>query len=106
MNMKVIAFAAAALSVAALPSAAEAGCRNCGVAAGVVGGLALGAIIGSSIANSGPRYVEEPAPVYVAPPPRRRVYVEEYAEGPVCYIERRRFWDGYAWRHRRVEVCD
>ena len=101
MNLKVIALvAAAALSAAALPGTAEARCRGCAVGAGVVGGLALGAIIGSSIANSQPRYVE-PAPAY-APP--QRVYVEE--EGPVCHLERQRFWDGYAWRHRRVEVCD
>lgn len=104
MNFKVIALVAAALSAAALPSTAEARCQGCEVGAGVVGGLALGAIIGSSIANSQPRYVE-PAPVYVAPP-RRRAYVEEYVEGPVCHVERQRFWDGYGWRHRRVEVCD
>lgn len=104
MNLKVIALVAVGLSAAALPSTADAGCRGCAVGAGVVGGLALGAIIGSSIANSQPRY--EPAPVYVAPPPRRRVYVEEYAEGPVCRIERERFWDGYGWRKRRIEVCD
>lgn len=105
MNLKVIALvAAAALSAAALPGTAEARCRGCAVGAGVVGGLALGAIIGSSIANSQPRYVEEP--VYVAPPPPRRAYVEEYVDGPVCHMERQRFWDGYAWRHRRVEVCD
>ncbi len=101
MNLKVIALVAAALSAAALPTTADARCRGCAVGAGVVGGLALGAIIGSSIANSQPRYVEEPAPVYVAPP--RRVYVEE---GPVCHLERQRFWDGYGWRSRRVEVCD
>ena len=106
MNLKVIALAAVALSAAALPGTAEARCRGCATGAAVVGGLALGAIIGSSIANSQPRYVvEEPAPVYVAPPPRR-AYVEEYVEGPVCHIERQRFWDGYGWRHRRVEVCD
>ena len=52
MNVKVLALAAAVLSVAALPSTADARCRGCGVAAGVVGGLALGAIIGSSIAKS------------------------------------------------------
>jgi hypothetical protein len=100
MNLKVIALAAVALSAAVLPGTAEARCRGCAVGAGVVGGLALGAIIGSSIANSQPRYVEPaygPPPVYYAP---------EYVEGPVCHIERQRFWDGYGWRHRRVEVCD
>ncbi len=103
MNLKVIALAAVALSASALPGTAEARCSGCAVGAGVVGGLALGAIIGSSIANSQPRYYE-PAPVYVEPP--RAYYAPEYVEGPVCHVERQRFWDGYGWRHRRVEVCD
>jgi hypothetical protein len=102
MNLKIIALVAVGLSAAALPSTAEARCRGCAVGAGVVGGLALGAIIGSSIANSQPRYVE-PAPVYGGPP---AYYAPEYVEGPVCHVERQRFWDGYGWRHRRVDVCD
>jgi hypothetical protein len=101
MKHTLIALAAAGLVAAALPSSAQARCDGCGVAAGVVGGLAAGAIIGGAIANSQPRYYE-PAPVYVAPPPPR-VY---YEDGPVCHTERQRFWDGYGWRHRRVEVCD
>ena len=88
MNLKVIVLAAAAaLSAATLPGTARAGCRGCGTGAAVVGGLALGANV-------------------AAPPPPRRAYVEEYVEGPVCHVERQRFWDGYGWRHRRVEVCD
>lgn len=100
MKHTLIALAAAGIVASALPSSAQARCDGCGVAAGVIGGLAAGAIIGGAIANSPPRYYE-PAPVYVAPPPR--VY---YDEGPVCHVERQRFWDGYGWRHRRVEVCD
>ena len=69
MKHTIIALAAAATLAAALPSSAQAHCRGCGVAAGVVGGLAAGAIIGSAIANSGPTYYVEPAPVYAPPPP-------------------------------------
>ena len=64
MRQTFIALAAAVTLAAALPSSAQAHCRGCGVAAGVVGGLAAGAIIGSAIANSGP--------VYAGPPPRPR----------------------------------
>jgi hypothetical protein len=62
------------------------------IAAGVAGGLIGGALIGGAIAAS------RPAPVYVAPAP---VYVEE----PACRLVRERFWDGYGWRVRRVQVC-
>jgi hypothetical protein len=94
--------AAAALLAAAMTTSADARCRGCAVGAGVIGGLAAGAIIGSAIANSGPVYYE-PAP---PPPPRyyrRPAYV---IEEPACYIERHRYWDGYRYRTRRVEVCD
>lgn len=37
------------------PTAADARCRGCGVAAGVIGGLAAGAIMGAAIANAQPR---------------------------------------------------
>ena len=63
-----------------------------GVAAGVAAGLIGGAIIGGAIASSRPAYG---APVYV-----------EEAPYPACHMVRERFWDGYAWRFRRVEVCN
>ena len=96
MKNMIIALAAAGTLAAALPHPAQANCNGCGVAAGVVGGLAAGAIVGSAIANSRPVYVE-PAPVYVAPPPY---------EGPICHIERQQVWDGYGYRTRRIQVCD
>ena len=40
-----------------------------------------------------------PPPVYYAPEP---VYVEE----PACRVVRERYWDGYDWMFRRVQVCD
>lgn len=101
MKHTLFALAAAGLVAVTLPTTADARNRGGAVAAGVIGGVALGAILGGALA--GPRYYE-PAPVYVAPPPRRRIYVEEY--GPACHVERERFWDGYGWRSRRVEICD
>jgi hypothetical protein len=90
MKKTFAAFVAAATiagSLAATPASAQRG-----VAAGVVGGLIGGAIIGGAIASS--------RPAYAAPAP---VYVEEY---PACRVVRERFWDGYGWRFRRVEVCN
>jgi len=101
MKQTIFALGAAALLAASLPAPAQAHCHGCGVAAGVVGGLAAGAIIGSALAG--------PRPVYVAPPPPPppTYYYEEDGGGPVCHVEHRRVWvEGYGWRHRRIEVCD
>ena len=76
--------------VTMMPTARADGGR---VAAGVAAGLIGGAIIGGAIASSRPAYAA-PAPVYVE---------EEY---PACRMVRERFWDGYGWRVRRVQVCD
>jgi len=97
-------FAAAALlagaMTASMSTSADARCRGCAVGAGVIGGLAAGAIIGSAIANSGPTYYEP------APPPPRYYGGPAYFAEPVCHIERHRYWDGYGYRVRRVRVCD
>jgi hypothetical protein len=77
----------------ALPVSARA--ENGQIAAGVVGGLIGGALLGGALASRPP----PPPPVYYAPAP---VYVEE----PVCRLVRERFWDGYGWQVRRVQVCD
>jgi hypothetical protein len=87
------------LAPALAPTPAQA--RDGGaIAAGVLGGLAAGAIIGSAAANARPA----PPPVYYAPPPPPPHVVEED-----CYYERGRVWDPYAgvWRRgpRRM-VCD
>jgi len=107
MNKPILALATAAVLAVALPAPAQARCHGCGVAAGVVGGLAVGALLGSALA--GPRYAEPVYEVAPPPPPPRRVYVERryYYEEPICHIERHKVWvRGYGWRHRRVEVCE
>ncbi len=48
------AAAAVALAATAVPTTADARCFGCGVGAGIIGGIAAGAIIGGAIANSGP----------------------------------------------------
>jgi hypothetical protein len=78
------------------PQIAVAGDGN--VAAGIIGGLAVGTLFGAAIAS--PRYYGPP-PVYVAPAP---VYVE-----PTCYWSRGApVWDGYRgiWYRPRIQVCD
>jgi hypothetical protein len=85
MKKAVLAIAAAATLAAGTltaPGTAEARCRGCGVAAGVIGGLAAGALIGSAIANAHPRGGYVVYEDYDAPPPRG------------CY-------DGY-WARRRL----
>jgi hypothetical protein len=80
------------LCLTCTPRAAVAGSGE--VAAGVVGGLAVGTLFGAAIAR--------PAPVYVAPAP---VYVVE----PTCYWTRGApVWDGYRgiWYRPRIQVCD
>jgi hypothetical protein len=90
MKKTISAFLAVATLAGALASTPASAQR--GVAAGVAAGLIGGAIVGGAIASS--------RPVYGAPAP---VYVEE---APACRMVRERFWDGYGWRFRRVEVCN
>jgi len=107
MKNTFIALAAAGTLAAALPSPAQAHCAGCGVAAGVVGGLAAGAIIGGAIASTRPPVYYEPAPVYVAPPPPPAYAEPPDVTGSICHLERRQVWiEGYGYRLRRVEVCD
>ena len=57
MHKSLIAlYAAAGIAIAAMmaPAPANADCVGCAVGAGILGGVAAGAIIGSAIANSPP----------------------------------------------------
>jgi hypothetical protein len=91
MKKTLVAFAAVAMiaagSLAPAPASAQ---RYLGAA--VAGGLIGGAIVGGAIASSRPAYG---GPVYV-----------EDAPPPPCRWVRQRFWDGYGWRFRRIEVCN
>lgn len=80
-----------AMAVSSTPTPVQA--RGGALAAGIIGGLAVGTILGAAAA---PRYYGPP-PVYVEGPP------------PRCYWARgQAVWDPYAgvWRHPRVRVCD
>ena len=89
--MVAVATIAGAL-VTAMPAAqAQYHHHHGGGGAGLAAGLIGGAIIGGAIAASRPAYAV-PAPVYV----------DDYQ---ACRLVRERFWDGYGWRYRRVEVC-
>jgi hypothetical protein len=83
-----------ALSLVAAPIQARA--EGGQIAAGIIGGLAAGAIIGSMVRPPPPVYYA-PAPVYVAPPP------------PTCYFAPGApVWDGYRgiWVRPQVQVCN
>jgi hypothetical protein len=93
--LKVISLSAvAALALAVTVTSQPAFARDGGaIAAGVIGGLAVGAIIGSQ-ANGG----------YYGPGSYEQGYqpVDGY-----CHIERQQFEDRYGnLRTRRVRVCD
>jgi len=85
------ALAAAAtlgLGAIAAPQPAEAHGSGGALAAGIIGGLAVGAIIGSAAAH-GPYYGYGPTPAYYGG----------------CYWTQQRVWDGWGWRVRPVRVC-
>jgi hypothetical protein len=96
----IVLVTAATMGAAILPAPAQAGGGGA-VAAGVIGGLAVGSILGAAAAQPRyygppPVYVDEPAPVYGAPP-------------PACYWTRGApVWDGYrgVYVRPRVQVCD
>jgi hypothetical protein len=94
MKKTICALFAVATVAGSLVSVAPARADGGRIAAGVAGGLIGGALLGGAIAAS------RPAPVYgYGPGP---VYVDE----PACRLVRQRYWDGYDWRMRRIQVCD
>src|SRR5260370_3434914 len=91
-----------ALALMGVPLQAHA--ENGQVAAGILGGLAAGALIGSAVrpAPPPPAYYY-PAPAYAPPPP---AYV---VPTPSCYFTPGApVWDSFrgAWVRPRVQVCD
>jgi hypothetical protein len=94
-SMTLAAVAALTLAVTMSSQPAHAGGNGGAVAAGVVGGLAVGAIVGSQ-ANRG---------YYGGPGYYESGYQPVYGGG--CHIERQQVEDGYGRIHiRRVRVCD
>ena len=88
-----------ALINATVPAAAGDGAA---LAAGALGGLALGTVIGSAAA--GPYYPGKPVGVVRPPPP---VYVETYDESPACFTKRRRYVDEFGdVTVRRIRACE
>ncbi len=115
MRKSLIGLAAATavgLATLAGPSTANAGCYGCAVGAGIIGGVAAGAIIGSAIANNPPPppgYYPPPPPGYYPPPPA--AYYPPPGPGyaqlaPGCHWGHRQVWvkgAGYQWR--TVQIC-
>ncbi len=138
MHKSLIALAGAAsiglVSVAATPSPANAWCVGCAVGAGIVGGLAAGAIIGSAAANNPyyypPGYYYPPPPPGYYPPPPEGYYppppgayyppppppqgeaappapAPAYAQlAPGCHWAKRKVWvESVGYKMRTVQVC-
>jgi hypothetical protein len=112
MHKSLIGLAAAGalgLATLAAPNTANAGCYGCAVGAGIIGGVAAGAIIGSAIANNPP----PPPPGYYPPPPPPPGYYQPpppgpgYAQlAPGCYWGKRKVWiEGYGYQWRTVQIC-
>jgi hypothetical protein len=93
ISLSAVAALALAVTVTSQPASARDG-RNGAVAAGVIGGLAVGAIVGSQV-NGG---------YYGSPGYYESGYQPVYGE---CHIERQQFEDRYGrLRVQRVRVCD
>ena len=108
--MAVATAATMALTALAAPQQAEA--RGGRIAAGIVGGLVGGALLGGALAGPGyyggygygpyGYYGGGPYGYYGGP---AGYYPGAGYYGSGCYLQRQRFWDGYVWRVRRIQVC-
>jgi hypothetical protein len=124
MNKSLIALAGAAsigLASMAAPSPANAWCVGCAVGAGILGGVAAGAIVGSAFANNPyyyppPGYYPPPPGYYPPPPgyypPPPAAYgppgpPQAYAQlAPGCHWAKRQVWvEGIGYRWRTVQAC-
>lgn len=99
---------AATAMLAGLATSAEAGGpyhRHHGYSggAGLVTGLAVGALVGTALAAP---YAYPPPPPMVYGPPAY-AYVPPPPPQPYCYQADERFWvPGYGWQYRPVTVCE
>jgi hypothetical protein len=87
---------ALALTSVAAPTPADARCWGCGVAAGVIGGIAAGAIIGGALSRPaygyygyGPAYAYDPG------------YYGGYAYGGPVYYGEPAYYGGYGYGYPR-----
>ena len=98
--MKIIVATGLAAALVGAPIQARA--ENGQVAAGIIGGLAAGALIGSAVRPAPPPAYYYPAPAYAPPPPP---YV---VPAPSCYYTPGQpVWDAFRgiWVRPRVQVC-
>jgi hypothetical protein len=100
-----LALALAGSVMVAVAAPAQAGDGGA-IAAGILGGTALGFIAGSAAAAAAAPPPPPPPPGYYAP-----AYAPgpgPYGPGPRCWYEPQQVWDGYAGAYvvRRVRVCD
>ena len=110
------------LAALATPAPANAGCVGCAVGAGIIGGVAAGAIIGSAIANSPPPpgyyppppgyyppppgYYPPPPGAYGPPPPGAPSPAAYAQLAPGCHWGQRKVWvEGVGYQVRTVQVC-
>ena len=124
MHKSIIALVGAAgigVATLAAPAPASADCIGCAIGAGILGGVAAGAIIGGAIANSPPppppgyypppaRLLSPTAPGRVWPATASRAYgppPPAYAElAPGCHWGRRNVWvEGYGYQRRTIQIC-